>query len=537
MRKKSKYLLSKLILVFLCFTFACTSKKRPEKTLRINTLSEPPTLDIRKALDNVSAFIIKICFDGLTRIDPENNIKLSIAKSYTLSEDKKTYTFKLRNTTWSNGEKLTAHDFESTWKSRLDPEFPSANAYVFYPIKNARNAKNGVVGLDKVGVSALDDSTLVVELEYPMENFLELVSGYVFYPFPEKIAANNLNYIESKSVPYISNGPFLIEQWKTNQHIIFKKNSTYWDESVVKLENIKLSFVLDQSTELSMYEQNEIDYCGSPLSSLPSDAVKSIKDRDDFYSYDISGIYFYIFNTEKFPLNNANIRKSLALSINRKNLVDHVLQINHGLATSLVPKTIDSLNKNFFIDSDIAKARQYFEKGLKELDITREQFPTLEISFNTEPNLHFKIAQAIQQQWNKSLGIKTRLRNTEWKVYLDELAHKKFDIARMGFGSSISDPKYFIEQFAYQNIGFNFSNWKNNSYTDYYHKALYLTDTNERLKALDAAEKIFLDDMPIAPIYFYKNNYLKKSHLKNLALPHSGSIDFKWAYIDEKKRS
>lgn len=528
---------SSIFFVFLCLFFGCQKKDTNLSTLKINTPGEPPTLDSRKASDNVSSTIIRACFEGLTRKTPNQDIELALAESYNLSEDGKTYTFNLKEAYWSNGQKITAYEFEETWKEILKPEFPAFTAFEFYKIKNAKKAKEGKLPIEDVGIQALDDKTLVITLEHPMGAFLELISTASFYVFPSWVAENNLAFYEDKSHPFICSGPFIIKDWKTQHHMIFEKNLHYWDKDSVKLDQIKMSFVQDQSTELSLYEQGELDWMGSPISNIPSDAINMVKSRDDFYTYKMSGVYFYLFNTTKFPLNNANIRKALTLAINRKSIIDHVIQIDLDSATSFVPTIVKSLNKNFFTDGDVLRAREFFKQGLEDLGIGENEFPVLELSFNTEPSSHFKIAQAIQQQWKKALGIKVVLKNTEWKVYLDDLTHKKFEIARMGSASSFADAGFFIEQFAYKDIGFNFAGWYNKNYENLYFESLGVADPEKRLSILNKAENIFMDEMPIAPIYFYSQSYLKKPYVKDIALSLTGSIDFKWAYIDRSQGS
>lgn len=528
---------SSIFLIFLCFFCGCQKNLPKRSHLKINTPGEPPTLDARKCSDNVSSTIITMCFDGLTRRDINNHVQLSLAKSLTVSEDKKIYTFELKDACWSNGQKITAFEFEETWKQLLKPEFPSLGSILLYKIKNAKLAKEGLKPIEDVAVRALNEKVLQVELEHPMDSFLELLSSTQFYPYPKWVAENNLSYIENKQKDFICNGPFAVTKWKTQHHMLFEKNQSYWDKDSVKLDQITLSFVLDQSTELSMYEQGDLDWCGQPISVIPTDALSQIKNRDDFHSYKMSGIYFYLFNTSLHPLNNANIRKALTLAINRKNLISHVIQVDHDSATSFIPNTILSLNKNFFVDGDNQKAREFFKQGLNELGITLNEFPKIELSFNTEPSSHFKIAQAVQQQWNSVLGIKTTLKNCEWKVYLDELNHGRFHIARMGSTVPCSDASFFIEQFAYKGLGFNFANWYNEDFKNLYCESQNTLDTKEKLKILNDAESIFMEEMPIAPIYFYTNCYLKKPYVKNVALATNGSIDFKWAYLDFEKDS
>lgn len=193
------------ILIFLIFsTFSCSRKseinlkQHEEKTLLINLGSEPPTLDPRKISDNLSFHVAKMCYDGLTRMGPSKEPVLSLAESFSLSEDKKIYIFKLKETCWSSGKPLTSYDFEQTWKQILSESFASPSCYAFYDILNAKKAKEGEVSHDQIGIKALDTRTLKIELCRPNPYFLHLLSTPIFYPYPESVAENNQHFIEKR---------------------------------------------------------------------------------------------------------------------------------------------------------------------------------------------------------------------------------------------------------------------------------------------------------------------------------------------------
>jgi len=530
------------ILIFLIFsTFSCSRKseinlkQHEEKTLLINLGSEPPTLDPRKISDNLSFHVAKMCYDGLTRMGPSKEPVLSLAESFSLSEDKKIYIFKLKETCWSSGKPLTSYDFEQTWKQILSESFASPSCYAFYDILNAKKAKEGEVSHDQIGIKALDTRTLKIELCRPNPYFLHLLSTPIFYPYPESVAENNQHFIEKKENSFVGIGPFLITSWKPQDKMILQKNMTYFDESEVSLDKIEISFISDQNTELAMYEQGEIDWMGSPFSSLPSDAITSLKQRDDFFDAKIGGVYYYVFNTQKFPLTNASIRKALSYAINRKELIHHIFQTNTEPATKIIPSILSSNNAGYFEDGDIKKAKKLYEKGCTELGINPEDFPKITLSYNSAPSIHKKIAQAIQQQWKKNLGIQTALCTEEWKVFLDTLSKRNFEAARSGFASLTKDPSFFLEIFAYENAPINHSGWYNPLFSSYFEKAKEASDIKRRWDYINLAEELLLEQMPVAPLFFYTNCYLKKSYLSKVVIDELGYVDFKWAVKKNKE--
>lgn len=471
-----------------------------------------------------------MCCDGLTRLSPQGEVLLSLAESYALSEDQCSYTFKIREALWSDGTPVTAYDFEKSWKSSLNPSFPCPSAFAFYPIKNAQLAKEGKISVEEVGVKALDAKTLYVELRHPHPHFLELASQPWYYPYTERIAAHNQAFLEKKTDSYLSIGPFTIEYYKPQHVLSLKKNHSYWDEQAVQLEGIEVFFVADQNTELSMYDQGDIDWAGSPCSTLPIEAMLSLKPRKDFASYKVPGLYYYVFNTQNFPVNNANIRKALTLAIDRQALIEHVTQMDMEPATRLVPTLLKPLERPYFQDGDIEHAQEFFRQGCEELGLTPESFPTLTLSYNAGMTMHYKVVQAIQHQWKEALGVKTRLENLEWKVYLDALTRHQFQVARLGVISLCSDPGYFLELFAYQDGFGNYTGWYNPKFEELFLQSRYAADENTRLGFIQDAEELFLDEMPIAPLFFYTNSYLKKNYVKDVVL-YNNQLDFKWTKI------
>jgi oligopeptide transport system substrate-binding protein len=524
-----------MLLSLVMLTNACHApsqhKPRSRQILRLNFGTDPPSLDPRKLTDNVSAQTVTMYLDGLTRMTPAGKAMLSLAESYELSKDGRVYTFKLRQAQWSDGTPLTAHQFENTWKTCLDPAFPSQAAFAFYCIKNAKLVKEGLLGMDAVGIRALNESTLQVELTYPNPHFLELISTPYYYPYPEEIAAHNLAFLDKKTGSFISLGPFSIESYKPQHRIVLNKNASYWDQQVVRLDTLHVFFISDQNTELSMYEQGEIDWAGSPCSNLPTEAMPSLKTRDDFHSYKVSGLYYYAFNTKQYPFNNANIRKALTLCINREALIEHVLQNDMEPATRLIPTMLNPTPTPCFLDGNVADARKLFKKGCEELGITPNTFPTLSLSYNTGLSLHYKVVQAIQQQWKESLGVHSHLETLEWKVYLDAINRQNFQVARLGVLSLCSDPSFFLELFAYERGFGNHTGWYRPEFENLFIQSQSTFETNQRKSLIQQAEELFLEEMPIVPLFFYTNSYLKKEYVKDMVIGNNG-FDFKWAYID-----
>jgi oligopeptide transport system substrate-binding protein len=305
-------LLTPLLLKF--FDNRYVSPAQPS-TLYINLFSEPPTLDPRHANDITSATVISMLYEGLTRLDEHGKPQLALAEDVSISENGLRYTFKLRDSEWSNGEKLTAHDLAKSWLSTLDPLFPAEFSYRLFVIKNAQQVKEGTLPLNEVGIHIPDPQTLEIELERPTPYLLEILASYTFFPYYQGTDSEE---------GLISNGPFTLKNWKHDSEIVLIKNKNYWQRDSVYLSEINCLMIEDPSTELSMFEQGELHWSGSPMSSISLDAVPALRDEGILFTHPVFSTYLYKFNTERPPFTNVKIRHALSLAIDRDAIIEHV---------------------------------------------------------------------------------------------------------------------------------------------------------------------------------------------------------------------
>ncbi|NBI31290.1 peptide ABC transporter substrate-binding protein, partial [Chengkuizengella marina] len=401
-----------------------------EQVLRVNFHSEPPTLDPGLASDSTSGTIIRAVFDGLTRLNPETNeYEPSAAEDVQVSDDLLTYTFTIRDHSWTNGDPVTAHDFEYAWKRALDPATAADYAYQLYYLKNGADANAGDVSLDEVGVRALDDKTLEVTLENPTPYFLELTAFYTYMPVNKSIVEANENWANDATDLYATNGPFKLTKWEHGSEVELVKNEDYWNVDAVKLQTINFSMVEDESTELAMYEAGDLDWAGAPFSSLPTDAMAPLKESGDLITQEIAGVYWYKFNTEIAPFDNEKMRKAFSYAINRQEIIDYVAQGNQKPALGAVPLSMP-LNPDGYFDPTVEEAQKLFDEALAEMGLSSaDELPPIVLNFNTSEG-HQKIAQAIQEQWNQAFGIQVTLENVEWGVYIDKLHEGDYQIGR-----------------------------------------------------------------------------------------------------------
>ncbi|WP_180271208.1 peptide ABC transporter substrate-binding protein [Fredinandcohnia onubensis] len=509
--------------------------KGPKQELRINISSEPPTLHPGLATDSTSGVVLNHAFEGLTRINKNGEAEEAMAEKIDVSEDGKTYTFTIRDAKWSNGDPVTAHDFEYAWKWVLVPANQSDYASQIYNyIEGAKDAYDtpdiSIEKMENVGIKAIDDKTLEVKLTNPTAYFLELTAFYTYYPVNSKIAKDNPDWANRVDESYVSNGPFVIADKSST--ITLEKNKDYWDADSVKLEKITMDMINDPNTEYQSFKKGELDWAGAPTSSLPTDVIPTLEKEGTLQKSPIAGTYWFKFNINKEPFQNENLRKALSYSINRKAIVENVTQGGQIPAMALVPSAILKENeKGYFKDNDVDAAKEHLQKALDELGLSDvSELPEIALSYNTSEG-HQKVAQAIQDMWRKALGIEVTLNNAEWNVYLDNIDQGNFQIGRAGWLADFNDPVNFLEIFTVPQ-GNNDTGWTNETFNNLLAQAAKETDKEKRLGLLKDAEKLVLDEMPIAPIYFYTNNWVQNDNLKGVVISPLGDVQYKWAYFE-----
>ncbi|MBO2943221.1 peptide ABC transporter substrate-binding protein [Paenibacillus sp. F411] len=511
-----------------------------EQVFRMNIASEPPTLDPGQAQDNNSNTIINAIFEGLTRKGPDGEEVPGTAESWTISEDGLTYVFSLRqDAKWSNGDPVTAKDFEYAWKRVLDPSFAPAPPYAYqlYYIKNAEAYNLGELDqAEDVGVKATDDYTLEVTLENPTPYFLSLMSFQTYFPLHASVKDNEKWATQPETL--IGNGPFKLASMTKGQKIEMVKNDQYWDQDNIKLEKVQMSIVNSSATELSSYRNNELDYAGHPVGNIPTDQLAAVKEQmpDELNIKGISSTYFYVFNTTQEPFDNVNIRKAFSMAIDRQAIVDKITQGGQLPAYGFVPPGIKGKEEEFrtevsenYFEENIEEAKQLLEQGMKEKGYT--ELPAVTLIYNSDDN-HKKIALAIVDMWKKNLGVNVSVQNQEWGVFLKNRTDLNYQIARAGWGADYNDPMTYIDIWK-TGSGNNDTGFSNAVYDQLVEDAYATDDHTQRMDLMAQAEKILVQEQQIVmPIYYYSSVSLIKPWMKGIGIDFKGDIDFTRAYVE-----
>jgi oligopeptide transport system substrate-binding protein len=517
------------IFFFSILFFGCSYQpKQPhssKQVLRMSINREPHSLDPRIGGEVVSVYLHFLLFEGLTRFNPDWTIALAAAESIEISKDRKTYIFYLKQAKWSDGSPVTAFDFAYAWKKILDPLFPAINAYLFFCIKNGELAKKGLTSLDQVGIYALNDTTLKVELEHPTPYFLDLTSFAAFFPIQSKKDMKDPHWSKKTGSHFVCNGPFTLKRWDKNILIELEKNPFYRDLDNIHLKKIQMHVIFDGMTALNMFENNDLDLLQLSLSPLPSEPLSELLKKGDLRSFPSATSQIIAFNTELFPFDHLKIRQAFSLAIDREVITNTILEKREIPAYTAIPPLLKKGENTPLIPQyDPQKASQLFEEALQELGLERWQFPPLTLTFcGSDQNK--KIVETLQQQWKKTLGIHISLHGLDHHVFLDRLCKRRFQIAQTIWIAQYNDQMNFFERFKSRSNIKNYCGWENKDFSDLLERSF--EETGEvRTKTLREAETLFLQHMPVTPLYHLNTMFLKKPYVKNLDSPYPSDLCF-----------
>ena len=512
-------------LAALLLTAGCGSRKSPdeggdgrksaaaeaarEEVLLLGNGAEPKGLDPHVVTGVAEYNVMAALFEGLVAEDPKTLKPVpGVASSWRISADGRIYTFTLRpEALWSNGDPVTAADFVYSYRRMLSPGLAAEYAYMLYPLARAKAYNEGTLtDFSKVGVRALDEHTLELTLEHPIPYFLQLLNHYSWWPV-HRGTIEKFGAIDTRDSPwtrpenFVGNGPFILVRWEIHREILVRKNPRYWDVDKVRLDGIRFFPIDSADTEERAFRDGTLHI----TSSVPLHRIEYYrKNKPNLLRSDpYLGTYFYRFNTRVEPLSDPRVRRALAMTIKRRQLTKFVLKGGQRPAYCFTPPNTGGYTADTAFEENDAAARKLLaEAGFPG----GKGFPHLELLYNTSEQ-HRILAEAIQQMWKTALGIEVRLVNQEWKVYLDTVRRGDYQIARASWIGDYNDPNTFLDMWV-SGGGNNRTGWSNAAYDRCIEEAAAERDPAKRFAIFRRAENILLDEMPIAPIYFYVRTML-----------------------------
>ena len=562
--KNSKiFWLLSLVLVLSAFLAACggsdeedtgTDKKEgnqtagepdAEQVLNLMESAEIPTMDISLAEDAVAFNIFNNVNEGLFRLNKENVAEPALADGEPeVSEDGLTYTFKLRDSNWSDGTPVTAKDFVYSWQRSIDPDTGSPyGAYMMAgSIVNATEIAAGEMEPTELAVKAVDDNTLEVQLERPVPYFMSLMSFPTFYPQNEAFVTEKGDAYASNSENLIFNGPFTLTDWDgTGLTWKMQKNPEYWDAETVKLDTINVDVVKEPATAVNLYNSGEKDRAG-----LAGEFARQYANDENLVTDLEPTLFYFKLNQErkgeKNALANVNIRKAIAQGFNKQDLVDVVLANGSLPANFLVPTefSFDESKADFrdvngdLIEFNAEEAGKLWATGLEELGVEEVTLEILGGDTETAKNMDAYLKAQLEENLE---GLTIDLKAVPFGVRLELDEAQDYDIQTAGWGPDYQDPMTFIDLFVTGSPQ-NKMGYSNPEYDALVESAKgeLATDAAGRWEAMAKAEKILLaDDAAIAPIYQRGAMALQQPYVNDIIKhPFGGDFSYKWAYISGK---
>jgi len=490
-----------------------------EQVITVNWGTEPPSLDPGLASDVTSANILLNIMDPLVKLDDDLNPVPNAAEKFETSEDGKTVTFTLRDDLkWTNGDPVTAGDFEYAWKRTVSPELGADYAYQFYGIVGAQEyngcdpKKDDCAALrDKMGVKAVDDKTLEVTLTTPQPWFIQQVAHHSFLAVNKK-AVDQFGDKWTEPANIITNGPFKLEAWQHNSRIDIVKDPNWRDADSVKLTRVNGRMISDGITAVQAFEAGEVDVL---FQGLPPDEISRLKDTPEYDLYPGLGTYYYGVNVKN--ITDVKQRRAMALAIPRQSIIDNIAQQDQKPATGFTPEGMpgfDTINP----DSPWLPAEGDMEQAKQLMGEVASPKKNITLYINDSPG-HREIAVAIQAAW-KELGITSTIKQQEFQQYLEFLGpppNQDVDIYRLGWIGDFVDAINFLELWTCDS-GNNSTNFCNKDYDALIAKARNTQDNDARYEIYGQAEDILFGengDVPVLPIYFYTYGNLEKTSVKD----------------------
>ncbi|MDC5821347.1 ABC transporter substrate-binding protein [Vibrio europaeus] len=469
--------------------------------------TEVATIDPHKSQGVPESHVIRDLLEGLVNQDADGNTIPGVAESWETT-DNKTFTFHLRkDAKWSNGDPVTAGDFVYSFQRAVDPN--TASPYSWYmeytKMANAKDIIAGKKDKSELGVKAVDDHTLVVELDAAVPYFVMMMGHTTVKPV-HKATVEKFGDQWTKPENFVGNGAFVVDNWVVNERLVLKRNEKYWDNAKTKLNKVTFLPIENQVAEMNRFLAGEIDISYE----LPVEHFKRLK-KEHPEEVSVTGnlcTYYYIFNTKKAPFDDVRVRKAISYAIDRNIVTDAILAQGQKPAYFLTPEITAGFNPEMPAYGQMTQAERDAEAArlLEEAGFGSDNPLKFNLLYNTSEN-HKKVAVALGSMWKKTLGLDVTLENQEWKTYLSTKDSGDFEVARAGWCGDYNEASSFLTLMKSNNTTGGI-HYDSKAYDEIMTKAIAATSEEERQALYLEAEKLLANDMPIAPIYQYVKSRL-----------------------------
>lgn len=483
------------------------SGRRADRTLyRVND-DEVRSLDPHKVSTIIDLRLAEDLFEGLTDVAADGTIVPGLAERWTVSDDGRTWTFRLRpNLRFSDGVALTSADVVYSLRRLLTPATAAPYATMFYAVSGARAAAAGEVPVESVAITAPDAQTVVIGLDRPWPSLPEALANPAGVVVPRHVIARHGDrWVKPEN--FAASGPFTLVSWVLQSAITLEKNPLYVEADRVMLDRVIYYPIAEDHAAIRRFRAGDVDV----LETFPENLLGVIREQmaPALRLAPYRGVYYWAFNTRKPPFDDPRVRIALSMAVERDVIIRDVLRMPFTPAWSLVPAGTGGYGaaqepawSRWPRDRRLARARQL----LAEAGIGPDRPISVEVRFNSDEG-HKKVAVAIGQMW-APLGVRTTLYNTEAAVHFRALKTAEFTVARSGWIADFNSAENFLFQYESRAGEFNYPGYNNPDYDARFAQALDEPDPARRNALFRSAEGLIVADMPVLPLYFYVSRSL-----------------------------
>lgn len=508
-----------------------STKEAITQSIVISTPAPISTLDTTQTTDKNTFTMVQHLFEGLTRFDETTTPIPGIAKTIDVSKDGKEYNFTLReDAKWSNGEKITAHDFEYAWKRLLNPDTQGPNAYLLDNVVNGLAVRKGEKSIDEVGFKAVSDTEFKVSLENPQPSFLSVLAIGWLAPQQQAYVEKTGTAYGTNSDSILYNGAFILTNWDgTSDTWTLEKNKEYYDQDAVKLEEVSVQTLKEENTGINLFEGGDLD-----LVRISGQNVAQYSSLDGYVTFNDVANSFLDFNKkEGSPLANLDLRKAIALAIDKEALTKNVLADGSKPLNGLVPaglysnpETKEDYRKysGDYTTYNLNEAKKHWKVAQKEVG---EKLEVNLLAADTDQGK--KVSEYIQSQLEENLtGLKINVNLQPSNNVNQSRRDKNYEISLSGWIAGSSELDSYFNLYV-TDSSYNYGNYNNKEYTDLVvsAKTVDANDSNKQFEDYKKAEEILLEqDSAHVPIYQSASNYLVNPKIKNVEYPLYGGYFF-----------
>jgi oligopeptide transport system substrate-binding protein len=493
---------------------AAQSAGLPDPILRLSQRNEPGDLDPAVATLPDEFTVLRALSEGLLIPGADGEPQPGVAARFDVSPDGLIYTFHLRpDARWSNGRSVTAGDFEAAYRRVLTPATAAPKANVFYPVRNARAFVTGALeDFAAVGIRAADARTLVITLERPTPRFPHYVASGPWLPVPmEVVKKHGRNWTQPGN--FVGNGPFALAEWRQDQRIVVKKNPHWHGAAGVRLAEIHFVRFDSGDSEDRAYRSGQID----ATMAVPSSKVESYSQERaaELHRAPMIETRYFSFNTRRPPLDDERVRRALALALDRKRIVDHVLRGGQQPASRLLPPALQHAATAVSPGATGAAEHRHDPEAARQLlaaaGLKGRDFPPLELTAWSPSQV--PVLETAQQMWRQELGIDFTIAIREARVHLSALTSGDYDIAFVTAIPDVADAAQLLGDFV-SDAPENYPHWNHPEFDATFARALALADPAARAATLLSAEMQLLESAPVTPVYFNTKIWLMSPRVR-----------------------